>query len=423
MWPTTSMLSTNPPSMSILLWLLTFASLITARNLGFHAGTGSDVVIDRVAPDHRLPEITPSPNLPQFARSLDEPIGIYRRQTNDKEDDKKEDDKKEDDKKDENNNDNKENDDKNDNGKGGDEHDDNDNKPTSTRPPSSRKTTESSASTTSNASDSSITGSATATKTTETGTESIIVASPTASYGPLPSPFDTNRIDNFTAPSCPKFFDNFLGNETFNACLPISVLLQNSNSFFSAMKSVVLTTRTLDASCAAPAEQCTSLMKSLADSIVKDEMCGQDNRRGNPLVVAALNGFRAYRALRDATCLKSPETDNYCFADAVGSSNPANSIVYYLGLGIPLPGSSRPNCNKCLQGTMGIYSKAAADKNQPVSAGYIAAAEQINIGCGPAFVPTAVFASAGIEILPSVAFVLTTFIGSALLLNGAFTFN
>lgn len=43
---------------------------------------------------------------------------------------------------------------------------------------------------------------------------------------PLPQPFDTSLGNNFTAPSCPTFFNSFLTNDTFNNCLPFSLLLQ-----------------------------------------------------------------------------------------------------------------------------------------------------------------------------------------------------
>ena len=43
---------------------------------------------------------------------------------------------------------------------------------------------------------------------------------------PLPNPFDTSIGNNFTTSSCPTFFNSFLTNETFNACLPLSLLLQ-----------------------------------------------------------------------------------------------------------------------------------------------------------------------------------------------------
>lgn len=43
---------------------------------------------------------------------------------------------------------------------------------------------------------------------------------------PLPQPFDTNLGSNFTAQSCPAFFETFLKNQTFQDCLPFSLLLQ-----------------------------------------------------------------------------------------------------------------------------------------------------------------------------------------------------
>lgn len=42
----------------------------------------------------------------------------------------------------------------------------------------------------------------------------------------LPRPFDTSLGNNFTAPSCPVFFNNFLNDPTFEACHPASLLLQ-----------------------------------------------------------------------------------------------------------------------------------------------------------------------------------------------------
>ena len=42
----------------------------------------------------------------------------------------------------------------------------------------------------------------------------------------LPTPFDSSLGNNFTAPSCPAFFDTFMNNATFNHCRPLSLLLQ-----------------------------------------------------------------------------------------------------------------------------------------------------------------------------------------------------
>jgi len=60
---------------------------------------------------------------------------------------------------------------------------------------------------------------------TATDSQTLNTATPTA-QSILPRPFDTSLGDNFTSPSCPAFFTTFLNNDTFNACLPLSLLLQ-----------------------------------------------------------------------------------------------------------------------------------------------------------------------------------------------------
>lgn len=75
------------------------------------------------------------------------------------------------------------------------------------------------------------------------------------------------------------------------------------------------------------------------------------------------------------------------FANAItNNTNPADSYAYYLPLGTDMPGGSRPTCNQCLKDTMLIYTSFASNKTQPLSQTYVAAAQQVNIGCGPNFV-------------------------------------
>lgn len=86
---------------------------------------------------------------------------------------------------------------------------------------------------------------ASALASTDTGSPSTIVAPSTASTSSpvssptsiisapsagasLPQPFDGGLGNNFTQPSCPTFINAFLRNETFNSCLPFSLLLQVS---------------------------------------------------------------------------------------------------------------------------------------------------------------------------------------------------
>jgi len=65
--------------------------------------------------------------------------------------------------------------------------------------------------------------------TTSTGGVALNTGTP-ESESSLPHPFDSSMGNNFTAPSCPAFFETFLSNDTFNECLPLSLLLQVSNT-------------------------------------------------------------------------------------------------------------------------------------------------------------------------------------------------
>lgn len=214
-----------------------------------------------------------------------------------------------------------------------------------------------------------------------------IASSSTGAPSPIPSAFDTSLGSNFTSQACPTFFKSFLNNATFKDCHPISLLLQNSNSFFKTSRSSASLAQALDASCGASLAQCSPVMASLASQLIQDSNCGQDYRKENPLVTQALSGLIAYEPLYRATCLKDNETGNYCFADAItNTTNPSDSYPYYTALGTNLPAASRPTCDKCLQDTMGFFAGYANNRDQPVSKTYIMTAQQINLGCGPEFV-------------------------------------
>ena len=159
-------------------------------------------------------------------------------------------------------------------------------------------------------------------------------------------------------------------------------------------------------------------MASLAAQIKADSTCGPDYRAQNPLVLQAYNGLLAYPLLYKAGCLQdnssSPSSSSssnssgsgsdgssgnsggYCFASAITNAlSPSDSYIYYLPLGVSLPGGARPSCNQCLKDTMAVFQQGARDANQPVSATYVDAAQQIDLGCGPAFVNVTVPVKAG----------------------------
>ena len=156
-------------------------------------------------------------------------------------------------------------------------------------------------------------------------------------------------------------------------------------SFFQASRTRGQIDQTLAATCNVVFPACSALMASFAQQLRSSSNCEQDWRRQNHLVTQAYNGLVAYEPLYQAGCLKDQD-QNYCFANAItNTASPSDSYVYYLPIGIPLPGASRPSCTKCLHQTMNIFQEAAGNRSQPVTTNYVDAAQMIDIGCGPTF--------------------------------------
>ncbi|KAM0715949.1 hypothetical protein Q7P37_008463 [Cladosporium fusiforme] len=218
----------------------------------------------------------------------------------------------------------------------------------------------------------------------------------------LPRPFDASLGNNFTEPSCPEFFNDFLTNTTFQECLPFSLLLQTSNSFFATTQSPLSLIRTLDATCHLPSyPACSALMSSLATQLSKTA-CQNDLSLQNPIASQAYNGLMAYDTLYRAACLTSQSTGNYCYADAVANaSSPTSSYVYWIPLGMQLPAGTRPACTECLQDTMAIFAAAAGNSANPLRGDYSQAAQMVHMSCGPGFVEAGVAVSAASSPLSS----------------------
>jgi hypothetical protein len=69
------------------------------------------------------------------------------------------------------------------------------------------------------------------------------------------------------------------------------------------------------------------------------------------------------------------------------NSSLSDAYPYYLPLGTDMPVGVRPSCSSCLKKTMNIFQSAASNNTQLVSRTYITAAQQIDMACGPDFVP------------------------------------
>ena len=276
------------------------------------------------------------------------------------------------------------------------------------------------------------------TTTTPEAPESSFTAAPTATETTLPQPFDTTLGNNFTSESCPRFFTEFLSDETFRSCYPFSLLLQTSHGFFEAEKNFFQTTRALEASCFANYDVCNTLMQSLATQIKSASNCMTDFNAENQIVMQAYKGLLAYPVMYQAACLQNSEGD-YCkylpipsqfhktnsfsgFANAItvrSNASMADAYSYYLPLGQSMPVGNRPSCSDCLKKTMAIYRSYASNATQPLSTTYVAAAQQVNMACGPDWVSDVVEATtsaASSSRLASSASLLVPFLATLLML-------
>ncbi|KAK9333235.1 hypothetical protein V1520DRAFT_303008 [Lipomyces starkeyi] len=207
----------------------------------------------------------------------------------------------------------------------------------------------------------------------------------------IPYAFDASLGQNFTEESCPEFFNTFLASESFIQCYPFSFFLQNSESFFQIVKQGAFKlSSAMDMICAVNGTQCTTLMDNYAKQLVASSNCAADYQLENPLVRQAYNAFTSYSMLYSSGCLQST-SGSYCYVDSVtNSTNPGDSYLYYLPLGVSLPGGTRPSCSSCSQNIMSIFLNYAGNASLAISQTYVPAAQQINVFCGPNFASTAV---------------------------------
>ncbi|RDA83477.1 hypothetical protein CP532_7040, partial [Ophiocordyceps camponoti-leonardi (nom. inval.)] len=205
----------------------------------------------------------------------------------------------------------------------------------------------------------------------------------------LPSPFDDGPPSLFqgdgTDDRCVTFMANLLSDGTFKNCHPVSMLLQTSTALFEAEKQTSSLVRVLDAACSVDVSVCADYLTKAADRLGDRANCRAELDQGQPRVVQAQRGLRAYRTLYAASCLE--DGGAYCFARSVSNlSDPSDSYLYFIPLGMSLPGGSTPSCNGCTRDVMNIYHASAANRGLVVSEKYAEAAQQINVVCGPGFV-------------------------------------
>ncbi|KPM43472.1 hypothetical protein AK830_g3062 [Neonectria ditissima] len=267
---------------------------------------------------------------------------------------------------------------------------------------------------------------ATVTTLTISISESTSTADVTAS--PLPEAFDGTldaELNSEASSNCPAFLDGVLADPSYEACYPLSMMLQaltkpkTSQEFFNAQKQLLSIVRVLDATCSANVTYCTEFFDAAAANLTAEENCKKEWNDGDSVVKQFLFGLQAYEMMYQATCLQDPDDDMYCYANAVTNLTTAsNAYFYYLPYNLTLPGSTVPACSWCVQETMSIFHSASADRSQPISNTYEAAARQVNTICGLDFVNgtlPAAEVSASFVFRPSWTALITSLVGAAVI--------
>ena len=166
----------------------------------------------------------------------------------------------------------------------------------------------------------------------------------------------------------------------------------------------------LNLSCSADLQSCKDVMSSYVKTLKAPGGCGADYQAQNPDVMEAYQGLLAYESVYYATCLRSNQTNAYCFTDAItDASNPTSSYIYYLPLGLSLPAGTTPACNQCLATTVNNFAAYAGNGTLPLSSVYGEAVQQIDLACGPKFVTAQVPKVTGVagHIKPTPGLLLT----------------
>ncbi|KAF4983115.1 hypothetical protein FZEAL_1409 [Fusarium zealandicum] len=207
-----------------------------------------------------------------------------------------------------------------------------------------------------------------------------------ATNSPLPQAFDGNMAAEMGSTfdsNCPAFLDGILADPSYEACYPLSMMLQTSRGFFEAQKQLLSIVRVLDATCAANVTYCAEFFDAAAKNLTSMDNCKTEWDNGDSLVKQVHYGLTSYEVMYKATCLQTPDDDMYCYANAVTNMTTAsNAYFYYLPYNLTLPGSTNPSCSWCIQETMNIFHAASADRSQPIAITYEGAARQVNTLCG-----------------------------------------
>jgi len=135
--------------------------------------------------------------------------------------------------------------------------------------------------------------------------------------------------------------------------------------------------------------------------------CATEISAQNSMVVHAVTGLDAYSLLRNAACLPDPQTNAYCYIEAVQNSNPSDVYFYQLPLGIALPENSTPSCSTCTQSVMALFGQMT--NLTALQATYKDAVQRADATCGQSYIQSSSGAARSIPTgVPSLALAMTT---------------
>lgn len=222
-----------------------------------------------------------------------------------------------------------------------------------------------------------------------TGTQTIppIPASPPVLPTPFPQPLDTTLSQNFSTVVCQNFFSNMTQSQAFRSCRPFSLLQDTSAEFIQAQDNLTALNDILWGTCNTDigVDQCVANMGWFSSTL--QTQCATDLANKNSMAITTLKGLQAYSLLRDTACLADPNTNAYCYIEAVSNTNPSDLYFYQLPLGTALPNTVKPSCSSCTKSVMALYSQA--QNVTALASTYPPAAQLVNAGsaCGSGYAP------------------------------------
>ena len=167
---------------------------------------------------------------------------------------------------------------------------------------------------------------------------------PTSPPHPVPTALDL-AVSYAMSDSCLLYLTSILSSDTFQSCLPFSLLLMTSTSYASLLSTSrssgdLATLNQLVAYTSSPqpsSEQCDNYFSGVITALKAKNNCAADLAKGSPargIAKEVQAGVASYKLMREASALTDPDTGGYCYLQAVASPTPDDLYLWSLPAGI-----------------------------------------------------------------------------------------